>query len=190
MFDAKIINMKLTVRNTHRDLGYFYVGLIIAFAFSGIFLNHRQAWHPSKYKTEVKAVALNMPASEDNITKEFVDQVNINLAIHDVIRRFKVGKGKFEVSFERHDLKVDAKTGKGDLITYKKVPFLAQVTQIHQDTSKWWIYYSDIFGIAMLTIALTGMFMIPDGNQSFKVRGWKLAFAGLIFPLIFLFLLS
>lgn len=182
--------MKLTVRNTHRDLGYFYIGLIIAFSFSGIFLNHRQAWHPSKYKTEVKTVTIKMPASETDITKEFVDQLNTDLAINDIVRRFKVEKGRFDVSFEKHDLKVDVMSGEGELITYKKVPVLAQMTQLHQDTSKWWIYYSDIFGLAMLTIAITGMFMIPNGKLSFRERGWKLALLGIIFPLIFLFLLS
>ena len=59
----------------------------------------------------------------------------------------------------------------------------------HQDTSKWWIYYSDIFGIGMLVIAFTGMF-IERGKNSFQGRGRKLALIGIIFPLIFLFLLT
>jgi len=182
--------MKLTARNVHRDLGYFYLGLIIAFSISGVFLNHRKSWHPSKYQSEVKAITLEMPTEESAINQAFVDASAQKLGIDDVVRRFKVDKGKFEVSFEKHDLRVDSKTGSGELITYKKVPLLAQMTQLHQDTSNWWIYYSDIFGIAMLTIALTGVFMIPGGSLSFKQRGWKLALLGLIFPLIFLFLLS
>ena len=182
--------MQLTTRNIHRDLGYFYVGLIIAFSISGVFLNHRQAWHPSRYKVDNSTITIKMPADETLITKEFADQVNQEYAINDVIRRFKLADGKFEISFEKHDLKVDAKTGVGELVTYRKVPVLAQMTKLHQDTSKWWIYYSDIFGIAMLTIAITGMLMIPNGRQSFKTRGWKLALAGIIFPLVFLFLLS
>ncbi len=182
--------MKLSIRNVHRDLGYFYVGLIIAFSVSGIFLNHRKVWHPSKYRSEVKSVTLTMPADLSVINEDFVAKLNKTLGLEDVVRRFKVEKGRFEVSFEKHDLKVDAITGTGELITYRKVPLLAQMTQLHQDTNQWWIYYSDIFGVAMLTIAITGMYMLPTGRQSFKERGWKLALAGLIFPLIFLFLLS
>ncbi|UCE93199.1 MAG: hypothetical protein JSV73_10360 [Flavobacteriaceae bacterium] len=41
----------------------------------------------------------------------------------------------------------------------------------------------------MILIAVTGI-LIPSGKNGFKQRGWKLALAGLIFPLIFLFLLS
>lgn len=63
------------------------------------------------------------------------------------------------------------------------------MTKLHVDTSKWWIYYSDIFGVAMLIIAFTGM-CIQKGANSFWGRGWKLALVGIIFPLIFLFLLS
>jgi uncharacterized protein len=180
----------MTSRNIHRDLGYFYVGLIIAFSISGIFLNHRQAWHPSKYKSDVKQVTVTLPSNTELINDSLVSELGKELGFEESVRRFKIEKGSLVVSYEKHDLKVDATSGAGELITYTKVPVLAQMTQLHQDTSKWWIYYSDIFGFAMLVIAITGMLMIPNGKHSFKQRGWKLAIVGLIFPLIFLFLLS
>jgi hypothetical protein len=37
-------------------------------------------------------------------------------------------------------------------------------------------------------IALTGTLMIKAGKFSWKNRGWKLAVAGVVFPLLFLFL--
>jgi hypothetical protein len=52
------------------------------------------------------------------------------------------------------------------------------------------IYYSDIFALSLITIALTGTIMIKSGKFSFKERGWKLALAGILFPLLFLFLLA
>jgi len=93
------------------------------------------------------------------------------------------------ISYVSNDVKIDLATGKGKVETYRITPLLGQMTQLHQDTSKWWIYYSDIFGVAMLVIACTGMF-IERGKNSFWSRGWKLALVGLIFPLVFLFLLS
>ena len=53
--------MKFNPRAVHRDFAYFYVGLIIAFALSGIFLNHRRDWNPAQYTYEVKAVAVTPP---------------------------------------------------------------------------------------------------------------------------------
>jgi uncharacterized protein len=155
--------MKLTVRNTHRDIAYFYVGLIISFSISGIFLNHRQSWHPRRYSYDKKEISIPVPAGKEAIN--------------------------LRISFASHDVQVDITTGKGKIESYRTTPLLGQMTILHQDTSKWWIYYSDIFGIAMLTIAITGMF-IEKGGNSFRSRGWKLALAGIIFPLIFLFLLT
>jgi hypothetical protein len=41
----------------------------------------------------------------------------------------------------------------------------------------------------MLLIAITGMF-IARGKESFQKRGWIFASIGIIFPLVFLLLLS
>jgi len=50
--------MKLTRRDLHRDLGYFYMGLIISFAFSGILQNHRDTWKPEKYTATEKLISI------------------------------------------------------------------------------------------------------------------------------------
>jgi hypothetical protein len=110
--------------------------------------------------------------------------------IDDVLRRFSVDdKNSLRISYTMNDVTVDLATGVGKIETYRTTPILGQMTKLHIDTSKWWIYYSDVFGLAMITIALTGMF-IEKGNNSFWKRGWRLALLGIIFPLIFLFLLS
>lgn len=131
-----------------------------------------------------------MPADEKAIDEAFVKGLTQTLSISDNFRRFRLDRGRLIVSYEKHDVELDLKTGKGNIIRYVKVPVLAQMTQLHQDTSQWWIYYSDIFGVAMLIMAITSIYMIPAGKFSFKQRGWKLALIGIVFPLIFLFLLS
>lgn len=180
--------MKLTSRNTHRDIAYFYVGLIIAFSFSGIFLNHRQKFSSRRYKSEITEIAM-APVAKDSITDAFIANLTKTQNIADDLRRFEVRENTLRVSYVNHDLEADITTGKGQVIAYKIIPVLGHFTKLHIDTSQWWIYYSDIFGIAMLVIAFTGMF-IAKGDMSFRQRGWKLALIGIIFPLIFLFLLS
>jgi uncharacterized protein len=180
--------MKLTARNTHRDIAYFYVGLIISFALSGIFLNHRQSWHPRRYTYDKKDITVN-PVSKETVNDEFIADFTKAMSIDDNLRRFNVDGNTLRISYVSHDVQVDITTGKGKIETYRTVPLLGQMTQLHQDTSKWWIYYSDVFGAGMLVIAITGMF-IERGKNSFQSRGWKLALIGIIFPLIFLFLLT
>lgn len=180
--------MKLTARNTHRDLAYFFLGLIIAFAFSGIFLNHRQLWHPRRYTYDTKQFTITSVA-KDSVNDAYIEQFTKSHNIDDVLRRFQVTENVLRISYTTHDVDIDLTTGQGKIITYKTTPLLGQMTKLHVDTSKWWIYYSDIFGVAMLVIATTGMF-IERGQNSFQSRGWKLALLGMLFPLIFLFLLS
>ncbi len=181
--------MKLTARNTHRDIAYFYLGLIIAFSISGIFLNHRQDWHPRRYTFNIKEISVKLPDNQELINDEFINSFTNAQAIDDQLRRFQLTETELRISYVSNDVEVDLATGEGKITTYKTTPVLGQMTKLHVDTSKWWIYYSDIFGVAMLTIAITGMF-IQTGDKSFQKRGWKLALLGLLFPLIFLFILS
>lgn len=178
-----------TIRNLHRDLGYFYIGLIISFAASGVMMNHRDSWHPEKYTIETKAITVKLP-SEDKINDAFADSLGKTLGIDDKIRRSKVDEGKFKISFEKHDVELDVKSGKGEIVSYIKTPLISQMMKLHKNTSVWWIYYGDIFGISLIVIAVTGALMIPAGKFNFKRRGWKLALAGIIFPLLVLFLIG
>jgi hypothetical protein len=178
-----------TIRNLHRDLGYFYLGLIISFAFSGILMNHRESWHPEKYTIETTAIKVKLP-KEDKINEAFADSLGKTLGIDDKMRRHKVDEGKFKISFEKHDLEIDLKSGKGEIVSYSKTPIISQMMKLHKSTSNWWIYYGDIFGISLIVIAITGALMIPAGKFNFKQRGWKLALAGIVVPLLVLFFLN
>ncbi|MEQ8362068.1 MAG: PepSY-associated TM helix domain-containing protein [Cyclobacteriaceae bacterium] len=180
--------MKLTARNTHRDIAYFYVGLIIAFSFSGIFLNHRRTLNPRKYTSDTKEVRIN-PVAKEQVTDAFISKFTSEQNIDDELRRYQATESELTISYVNNDVKIDLTSGLGNIITYRTIPLLGQMTQLHQDTSNWWIYYSDIFGVGMLIIAFTGMF-IEKGKNSFRSRGFKLALIGIIFPLIFLFLLT
>jgi hypothetical protein len=180
---------KKTFRNLHRDLGYFYIGLIISFAASGLLMNHRDSWHPQKYTTETKAIQIQLPA-EEKIDEKFAEDLGKKLGFDDKFRRHNIKKGTLKISFEKHDIEIDVATGKGEMVTFIKTPIISQTMKLHKSTSNFWIYYSDIFALSLIIIALTGTVMIKGGNFSFKERGWKLALAGVLFPLIFLFLLA
>lgn len=174
-----------TIRNLHRDLGYFYIGLIISFAFSGILMNHREIWHPEKYTVETKSIEIKLP-EENQINDEYAEGLSKELGIKDKFRRQMIKKGTFKISFEKHDVEIDMKTGKGEIVSFNKTPIISQAIKLHKNTSNWWIYYSDIFGISLIIIAITGALMIKVGNKTFAKRGWKLAVAGLLVPLLIL----
>lgn len=178
---------KINFRNLHRDLGYFYIGLIVSFAFSGLMMNHRESWHPEKYTTETKAIEVKLP-EESEINEKFAEDLGKKLGIDDKMRRQMVKKGTLKISFENHDVEIDMKTGKGEIVSFNKTPIISQMMKLHKGNSNFWIYYSDIFAISLIIIALTGTIMIKAGKFSWKNRGWKLAVAGIVFPLLFLIL--
>ncbi len=181
--------MKINSRTLHRDLGYFFTGLIIAFSVSGLLLNHRQDFNPLQYEYESIEIQIPEKLLTENITDSTVIKVNSEINITDNIRRYGVHKDIVWVSYKNADLQYDKNTGKGVFKRFIPTPVIAQMAQLHMSISKYWIYYSDIFAISLIIIAVTGM-IFPKGRNSFRKYGWKLTIAGLIFPLIFLFFLS
>ena len=173
------------IRNLHRELGYFYIGLIISFAFSGILMNHRESWHPEKYTIESKVIEVALP-TKNEISDVYAEKLGNDLGIDDKFRRQSIKKGIFKISYEKHDVEIDIETGKGEIISFTKTPIISQTMKLHKNTSNWWIYYSDIFGLSLIIIAVTGALMITVGKNTFNKRGWKLALAGLVVPLLIL----
>jgi uncharacterized protein len=180
---------KLKLRSLHRDLGYFYIGLIISFALSGILMNHRDSWEAEKYNVEVKEIEIKAPAKEE-ITEDYAKNFITTYGLKDTFRKFKIKASLLRISYKNTDVEVDLTTGKGEIETYQKTPIISQMMKLHKNTSNWWIYYGDIFGISLITIAITGAIMIPAGKFSFKNRGWKLALAGILVPLLVLILVG
>ena len=180
---------KLKLRNLHRDVGYFYLGLIISFAFSGILMNHRDQFHTEKYDVQTKEIIVQLPENE-KITEEYAKNFIKAYNIEDTFKRYRVKNGSFRIAYKNTDVEIELESGKGEIVTYKKTPFISQAMFLHKNTSNWWIYFSDVFGISLIFIAISGAMMVKHGKHTFKRRGWKLAIAGILFPIIFLFFLS
>jgi hypothetical protein len=108
---------KINWRDLHRDLGYFYIGLIVSFAFSGLLMNHRDVWHPEKYTMETKAIEVKLPA-ESEINEKYAEKLAKQLGIEGKMKRQMVKKGEFRMSFENQDVEIDLKTGKGEIISF------------------------------------------------------------------------
>lgn len=181
--------MKITPRSLHRDLGYFYIGLIISFAASGIMMNHRSKWHPEKYTVEQKNIQVH-PIVDSQVSDVFAKSILLSNHIDDKYKRYSIKNDELRIVCEKTDVDIELKTGKGTVTFYNSTPLISHIMKLHKNTSDWWIYYGDIFGLSLITIAITGTMMYANGRFSFKRRGWKLALAGVLFPLLFLILLA
>ena len=182
------MNYKFTARNMHRDVAYFYVGLIISFSISGIALNHRATWNPSEYVVSSESILVKVPTDKELINEDFVKQLATEWNLTAEYKSFRVRDELVRVYFDGAIADFNITTGEGELEFVNKRLLLADMTTLHKTTDTSWIYYSDVFGAAMLLIAITGMF-IAKGKESFKQRGWKFAIVGVLFPLSFLLFL-
>lgn len=178
----------ITNRSLHRDFGYFYSGLIISFALSGIVMNHRSHWHPEKISLEVKPIEVQLPKPQE------IDKTYVNLLLKDtfglddpILRHF-VRRNTLRISCKNHDITIDMNTGKGEIIKFINTPIISQSIKLHRSNSKFWIYYSDVFGGSLILLAITGMLINKRGRFTFSKYGWKVALMGLLFPILFLFL--
>ena len=172
-------------RNYHRDIAYVFVGLILAFSISGIALNHRRSFNSRQFVYESEAFKMPLPADAALITEEFVASKLPEIAIGNEYKSFAIQNGELRIFYDKARAEINLETGEGEKEWYGKRLILKEMADLHQTTNPAWIWYSDIFGIAMIFIALSGMF-ISSGKNSFKKRGWYMALIGMLFPLIFL----
>ena len=73
-------------RAVHRDLGYFFTGMIIIYALSGIALNHRNDWNPN-YSITSKTLTLKVPDNIDTDEKKAVDDILDQIGENDSYRK-------------------------------------------------------------------------------------------------------
>jgi uncharacterized protein len=68
---------------------------------------------------------------------------------------------------------------------------LAQSYYLHSSfhDDNWFKWYSDLFALGLIFIASSGMFLMK-GKNSFRKRGWLFALAGIVVPILALFLFS
>jgi len=76
-------------------------------------------------------------------------------------------------------------TGEGVIEKISKKPFFYQINFLHYNPGKWWKYFSDIFCLSLITVTITGLFIIKGKNGITK-RGAILTIAGILLPIIFL----
>lgn len=177
------------MRIIHRDLSFFFSGMIIIYAVSGIVMNHRDKINPD-YSIDVKRYTLDGALPEKGgITKE---------QVMDLLRPIDEADNYTKHYFpEPHIMKVFLRGGSNlrvDLSTQEVVyeqltrrHILSAMTKLHYNPGRWWTTFADCFGIALILITLTGIFMMK-GRNGLMGRGGIELIAGILVPLAFLLL--
>lgn len=180
------MNLYKLNRALHRDFGYFFVAMTLIYALSGIALNHRKNWNPS-YSIERTEHQVKIPADL---------RVNEKNGVEDILKQIEQENNYRKYYFPSADeLKVFMNGGgtvvvnltSGRLLfeNLKKRPLFHQVNFLHYNPGKLWVWFSDFYCVALIFLAISGLFILK-GKNGITRRGAWLTVAGIIIPVIFL----
>lgn len=177
-------------RTIHRELSYFFAGVICIYAISGIMLNHKKDFN-SSYSIERIELSLKgeFPYT-GTVTREAVDNLVKQLPEKEVCTRFAmVGTDGVKAFFKGgSSLEIDLADGSAEYEKLRKRPVIYSFNRLHYNPSRWWTWFSDIFAVSLVIITLTGIFML-NGPKGILGRGGIEFVIGLLFPLAFILLL-
>jgi len=170
-------------RFLHRELGFFFVGMTIIYAVSGIAINHINDWNPN-YSITNEAIEIT-PLSE-KIDKEKAKEILSKYEDEDLYKsHYYPAKDRLKIFFNGGNLVIDTKTGKGYHETMRRRPILFYFNKLHYNPNLWWTIFADIYAVSLFIIALTGLY-VTKAKNGIRGRGGVLAIIGALIPLLFL----
>jgi hypothetical protein len=173
-------------RVLHRDLGYFFTGMILIYALSGVALNHSDDWNPN-YIINVNKVKVAVPPDIEKAPKKAISKIlqeaNINIAYKN---HYFPKPGTLKIFLKKgSSVVIDLKTGESTVETLRKRPLFYEINLLHYNPGKLWKWFSDIFAVSLIILAISGLFILK-GKNGIKRRGAWFSFAGLLTALLFL----
>ncbi len=181
------MNLNKLNRVLHRDLGYFFFGMTIIYAISGIALNHRHDWNPNYIITQ-EEFTKDIRVSPSEIDRDFALQILDDLDVSAEYRTHLVAGDIFRIFVRDGSVSINLAEGTGELEIIRKRPVFNQINFLHYNTpQKLWTWFSDLYALGLIIIAITGLFIIK-GKNGITGRGAWLTTLGIIIPLIFLYI--
>lgn len=177
--------LRRTVIAVHRDLGYLFVGLTLVYAVSGVAVNHVADWNPS-YAAESRQVSVVAPptAGRQELAEAALAALGETNTLKSVV---PVGTRLVKVFLEDGGVvTVDRRESVAVLEHLQPRPILEPINRLHLNKDKGlWTWIADLYAVALLTLALTGIFIVP-GRKGLGGRGRWLLLAGAVLPVLYL----
>jgi hypothetical protein len=179
------MNLSKFNRVTHRDRGYLVAGLTIIYCLSGIALNHKNDWNPN-YVFDNRTFTTDIKIDRGTFNKDIALKILHSIKVDNAFKTFYFPSGENVTIFIEGGLvKLNADSGKGVIEFITRRPLFYQINFLHYNPGKWWKYFSDFFCLALITVTITGLFII-NGKNGIQKRGAILTIIGILLPLLFL----
>ncbi len=171
------------LRVLHRDAGYVCFGLTVAYAVTGVLLNHLHDWN-SNYRVERVARAVAPFPDPPSFTEADVPALLAAIGEKETPTGvFRPAAGTVQVFFQGGRMvTADLRTGKVDGEVARRRPILGALNALHLNRAgRTWTILSDVYAVALAFLAVTGL-LVLHGREGLAGRGWRLAVLGVAVP--------
>lgn len=167
---------------THRDLGYFFSGLIIVYCLSGIALNHVREWNPD-FIINRKTIQIDGDFKDRTVTDKDI------MAFGQMVgeKKYKVYDAptadQVKIYYDDASLHLNFTTNEAVYEQISRRPVFYQMDVLHKNSIEWWKWVSDLFALMLIVISVSGLFVLK-GKKGFSGRGKWLFAAGFMPPVV------
>ncbi len=174
-------------RVTHRDLGYFATSLTIAYALSGIALNHHDDWNPD---FRIDRAQVEVPAALRGGGE--LDPARV-AALGALVgeEEYKVfdtpAPDQVKIYYDNATLHVRLAEGTAVYERVSRRPLFYEVNVLHRNSFKPWKWGADLFAVVLILLNLTGLILLK-GKHGIGGRGKWFILAGAVPPVVVLLL--
>lgn len=177
------MNINKLTRVLHRDISYFFTGMILIYAVTGILLNHANDINPY-FNVEVRTVEFKLSADTALIKLDTIKS-KLNALGEPVVKSFYYPRAGVVKVFIK-DGTVTANIAEGTALIEKSTrrPIFYQLNMMHKNRPhSWWTWFSDIFAVGLIAITITGLFLVK-GKKGIAGRGTIYLLAGIALPIV------
>jgi hypothetical protein len=181
-----VSKLRKTSRFLHRELGFLAVGLTLAYAISGVAVNHVDQWNPS-YEQVIREWSITPPG--DGPTDQVAPLVLEQLALEEPVRNvWRATQTQLRVIIPSGTVDVDLTTGAVRSEVLEPRPLLRDLNYLHLNQGKGvWTWVADAYAVVLAILALTGILLVK-GRKGLSGRGGVLMTIGFVIPIVFVVL--
>lgn len=171
------------LRILHRDAGYVCFGLTVAYALTGVLLNHLHDWN-SNYRVETVARTVapfrDPPSFAESDVPALLETIGERETPTGV---FRPDPATVQVFFQGgRMITANLRTGRVEGEIARRRPVLGTLNALHLNRAgRAWTILSDIYAAALAFLAVTGV-LVLQGREGLAGRGWRLAALGVAVP--------
>jgi len=170
-------------RFLHREFGFLAVGLTLAYAISGVAVNHVDSWNPS-YEQTVDRRTIEAPGTGP--TEEVAPVVIERLALAEPVRNiWRASDEDLRLIVESGTIDVNLTTGEAVAVQVAPRPLLRDVNFLHLNQGKGaWTWIADAYAVVLAILAVT-VIMLVKGRRGLAGRGGVLLTLGVLLPVVY-----